>query len=214
MKLPLAPRHNHRDGIDQNMQIQITGKNLDIGTALRQHIEDKILTNVEKYDNRAVSVNVTVEKQKSTFVCECVLHLATGLTLPSKGDGGDAYSSFDLCLEHLETRLRRYKRRLTNHHRQRQKPVQIADAASFVIAAQSSGVVEESEESEELNPVIIAESSTGIAHLSVGEAVMKLEISDVQFVLFKNDQHEQVNIVYRREDGNIGWIDPSRTAKG
>lgn len=193
------------------MQIQITGKNIDIGTALRQHIEDKVLSNVEKYDNRAISVNVTVEKQKSTFICECVLHLATGLTLHSKGNGGDAYSSFDLCLEHLETRLRRYKRRLTNHHSNRQKPVHIADAASFVIAADNSA---DNEEAEELNPVIIAESNTGIAHLSVGEAVMKLEFSDAQFVLFKNDQHEQVNIVYRRDDGNIGWIDPSRTAKG
>ena len=192
------------------MQIQITGKNLDIGTALREHIEDRVTANVEKYDNRAISVNVTVEKQKSTFLCECVLHLATGLTLHSKGDGGDAYSSFDLCLEHLETRLRRYKRRLGNHHRNRQKPVQIADAASFIIAADDKA---EKEESEELNPVIIAESNTGIAHLSVGEAVMKLEISNSQFVLFKNDQHDQVNIVYRRDDGNIGWIDPGQTAK-
>ncbi len=190
------------------MQIQITGKNLDIGTALRQHIEDKVLGGVEKYDNRAVSVNITVEKQKSTFSCECVLHLATGLTLHSKGDGGDAYSSFDLCLEHLETRLRRYKRRLSNHHRQRQNPVEIAEAASFVIESESN----ESEESEELNPVIIAESTHAIAHLSVGEAVMKLEISDAPFVLFKNDKHEQVNIVYRRADGNIGWIDPGHKA--
>jgi len=193
------------------MQVQITGKNLDIGTALRQHIEDRVSSNVEKYDNRAVSVNVIVDKQKSTFLCECVLHLATGLTLHSKGGGGDAYSSFDLCLEHLETRLRRYKRRLGNHHRQRQKPVETAEAASFVIAANDSS---ESEETEELNPAIIAESTHAIAHLSVGEAVMKLEISDVPFVLFKNDEHGQVNIVYRREDGNIGWVDPGNMAKG
>jgi len=193
------------------MQIQITGKNLDIGTALRQHIEEKMAANVEKYDSRAISVTVTVEKQKSTFVCECVLHLATGLTLPSKGSGGDAYSSFDVCLEHLETRLRRYKRRLSNHHRYRQKPVEIAAAASFVIAAEMDS---EKEEPEELNPVIIAESTHEIAHLSVGEAVMKLEISDVAFVLFKNDEHGQVNVVYRRDDGNIGWIDPGQKSSG
>jgi len=192
------------------MQIQITGKNIDIGSALREHIEARVTSNVEKYDNRAVSVNVIVEKQKSTFLAECVLHLATGLTLNSKGSGGDAYSSFDLCLEHLETRLRRYKRRLSNHHRQRQSPVEIADAASFVIAANDSS---ESEETEELNPAIIAESTHAIAHLSVGEAVMKLEISDAPFVLFKNDKHGQVNIVYRREDGNIGWVDPGHMSK-
>ena len=193
------------------MQVQITGKNLDIGTALRQHIEEKVSSNVEKYDNRAISVNVTVEKQKSTFICECVLHLATGLTLPSKGSGGDAYSSFDVCLEHLETRLRRYKRRLGNHHRQRQRPVEIADAPSFVIASEAGNFAEEPEE---LNPAIIAESTHAIAHLSVGEAVMKLEISDAPFILFKNDQHEQINIVYRRDDGNIGWVDPGHKKNG
>ena len=188
------------------MQIQITGKNLDIGTALREHIEEKVTSNIKKYDNRAVGVYVTVEKQKSTFVCECVLHLATGLTLHSKGNGGDAYSSFDMCLEHLEKRLRRYKRRLSKHHRQRQKPVEMANAASFVIAADTDD--SQTEESEDLNPAIIAESTHEVPLLSVGEAVMQLEKSDASFLLFKNDKHKHINIVFRREDDNIGWIDP------
>lgn len=192
------------------MKILITGKNIDIGTALREHIEEKITSHVEKYFERAMSVNVTVEKQKSTFSSESVLHLSTGLKLHSKGQGGDAYSSFDLCLEHLEKRLRRYKRRLSNHHRNRKNPIVTADAGSYIIASSSD---DEKEESEELNPAIIAESTREILQLSVGEAVMKLELSDVPFVLFKNDRHDQINIVYRRDDGNIGWVDPGYLAK-
>jgi ribosomal subunit interface protein len=192
------------------MQVHITGKNLDIGSALRQHIEEKVSSHVDKYFERAISASITVEKQKSTFSSECVLHLATGLKLHSKGEGGDAYSSFDLCLEHMGKRLRRYKRRLNNHHRQRQEPIIAAEAASFVIA---SAPESENEESEELNPAIIAESTREILSLSVGEAVMKLEISNMPFVLFKNDKHDQINIVYRRDDGNIGWVDPGYDAK-
>lgn len=188
------------------MNVQITGKNLDIGTALREHIEERISSQVIKYFERATSATVTVEKQKSSFFAECVLHLATGLTLASKGNGGDAYSAFDVSLEHLETRLRRYKRRLSNHHRQRQEPVDSAQASSFVIAPSSDNA---EAESEELSPAIIAESTHKISRISVGEAVMKLEISDVPFVLFKNDKHDAINIVYRREDGNIGWVDPT-----
>lgn len=187
------------------MQVQITGKNLDIGSALREHIEDRVSSQVTKYFERAISASIMVEKQKNSFVAECILNLATGLTLASKGQGGDAYSAFNLSLEHLETRLRRYKRRLNNHQRQRQEPILSAEASSFVIAASSDG---DADESEELSPAIVAESTHKISQLSVGEAVMKLEISDVPFVLFKNDKHEAINIVYRREDGNIGWVDP------
>ena len=192
------------------MQIQVTGKNLDIGQSLRTQIEEKVSAHVNKYYDRAISVHVTVEKQKSSFEAECVLHLATGLTLNSTGTAGDAYSSFDMCLEHLEKRLRRYKRRLKNHHRERQNPIPRADVASYVIASEE---VEVEDEAEELSPVIIAETSHEIAQLSVGEAVMKLDLSDVPFVLFKRDEGGQVNIVYRRNDGHVGWIDPDNAPK-
>ena len=195
----------------KRMQIQVTGKNLDIGQSLRTQIEEKVSAHVNKYYDRAISVHVTVEKQKSSFDAECVLHLATGLTLNSTGTGGDAYSSFDMCLEHLEKRLRRYKRRLKNHHRERQNPIPRADVASYVIASEKTEV--EEEEADELSPVIIAETSHEIAQLSVGEAVMKLDLSDSHFVLFKKDESGQVNIVYRRNDGNVGWIDPGNTPK-
>ena len=187
------------------MQVLITGKNIDIGSAIREHIEEKLSSHVEKYYDRAISAHVTIEKQNSSFRSECMLHLATGLTLHSKGDAGDAYSSFDLSLEHLEKRLRRYKRRLKDHHRDRKQPIMSADAVSYVLSADDK----EEQSDDTLSPVIIAESTHQVAHLSVGEAVMKMDLSDAAFVLFKNDKNDEINIVYKREDGNVGWIDPS-----
>ena len=192
------------------MQVMITGKNLDIGTALRSHIEDRLKAHVAKYFDRAIRAEITVEKQKSTFATECIVHLSTGLVLTAKGTGGDAYSSFDVASEHLEKRLRRYTRRLKNHHRERKKPLARKEAPYYTIASRQS---EETEESEELNPVIIAESTHSIKVMSVGEAVMELELSDTPFVLFTNDRYNAINIVYRRSDGNIGWIDPSAGGK-
>ncbi len=195
---------------DSNMKTLITGKNLDIGNSLRKHIETRISSNVSKYFESAIRAHVTVEKQKNTFISECILHLSTGMTLNAKGQGGDAYSSFDIALEHLEKRLRRYTRRLKNHHNSRKAPMLSADAASFVIA---SGDIDEPEETDELNPAIIAETTHQISEMTVGEAVMQLELSDLQFVLFNHDKYQRINVVYRRDDGNIGWIDPEPGSK-
>ncbi len=185
------------------MQILTTGKNLDIGASLREHIEDRLSQNLSKYFDGAVRAHVTVEKQKSGFSTDCTLHLSTGLTLQAHGDGGDAYSSFDGAAGHLEKRLRRYKRRLKDHHLARSEPVNAVPAARFVIASE-----EEREEPDNLNPVIVAEDTATIPELSVGEAVMQLEISSVPFVLFRNAKNDHLNVVYRRSDDNIGWIDP------
>ena len=185
------------------MQVLVTGKNLDIGDALRTHMTDRLTQNVAKYFDGAVRANVTVEKQRSEFSTECTLHLSTGLTLQASGAGGDAYASFDMAAEHLEKRLRRYKRRLKDHHQNRKEPVSALNATSYVIEADNA----ETEEPEDLAPAIIAENSEQIAALSVGEAVMKLDISNEQFALFRNSGHGGLNVVYRRKDGNIGWVD-------
>ena len=187
------------------MQILTTGKNLDIGDALRQRVEDKLSEVLGKYFDGIVRCQVVVEKQRAGFVTECTLHLSTGLTLNARGEGGDAHASFDTAAEHLETRLRRYTRRLKNHHAARREPVRASEAASYVLAAEA-GTPEE--EPEDLNPVIIAESTAEIAELSVGEAVMQLDISNAPFVLFRNGRNGSLNVVYRRNDGQIGWVDP------
>ena len=172
------------------MQILTTGKNLDIGDSLRSHIEGRLEREVSKYFDGAVSAQVVIEKQRATFTAECQLALSTGLMLNARGAAGDAYASFDAAAEHLEKRLRRYKRRIRDHHANRR---------------------EHEDEPEGDHPIIIAETSEKVETLSVGEAVMKLDISTTPFVLFRNAGHGGINVVYRREDGHIGWID-ARTA--
>ena len=190
------------------MQIKVTGKNLDIGTALRSHVEDKLTQLQQKYFEGTVHAHVTVEKQRSVFHTDCTLHLATGLKLQAHGSAAEAHPSFDAAAGHLEKQLKRYKQRLKDHHKDRREPVRQTEAASYVIQASS----EDSEEPAGLNPVVIAESLTSVPELSVGEAVMQLEISSVPFVLFRNSKGGQTRVVYRRSDGNIGWVEPRSAA--
>ena len=187
------------------MQIKVTGKNIDIGEALRIHIDERLQQFRQKYFEGTVHAHVTVEKQRSSFQTDCSLHLATGLVLQSHGTAAEAFPSFDAAAQHLEKQLKRYKQRLKDHHKERREPVRQSEAASYVI--QAGG-----DEPSSLNPVVIAESSTSVPELSVGEAVMQLEISSVAFVLFRNSKGGQTNVVYRRSDGNIGWVDPRPAA--
>lgn len=189
------------------MQIKITGKNIDIGDALRIHVEQRIQADVIKYFDGITNCQVVVFKQRSGFDCEITLHLRTGLDLNAHGDGGDAHSAVDMAVEHLEKRLRRYKRRLKNHHLDRQEPVVAMQAASYVLQADNRSD-DDASEHEDLNPVIIAESTASIGELSVGEAVMKLDFTNEPFVLFRNGKTGNLNVVYKRKDGNVGWVDP------
>jgi ribosomal subunit interface protein len=192
------------------MQIKITGKNLDIGETIRIHIEDKLQQLKQKYFEGSVHAHVFMAKQRQSFHTDCSLHLATGLVLQSHSDAADAYQSFDASAQHLEKQLKRYKQRLKDHHRLRREPVRSEEAASYVIRA--SDAQDGEAEPLDLNPVVIAESVTSVPELSVGEAVMALEISSVPFVLFRNAKGGQTNVVYRRSDGNIGWVDPRPAA--
>jgi ribosomal subunit interface protein len=187
------------------MQIQVTGKNLSVGDALRQHVEERLIGDVARYFDGTVRAHVTVEKQRSQFRSDCTLHLATGIVLQAHGTSADARVAFDTAADHLEKRLRRYKQRLRNHHNQRRKPRPAADMKSFVI--QPSVHEREEEEPQDLNPVIVAEGMHQVPDLSVGEAAMQLDISNIPFLLFRNAKNDALGLVYRRDDGNIGWID-------
>jgi ribosomal subunit interface protein len=191
------------------MQILTTGKNLDIGDSLRGRIEERLSNDAARYFDGVVRCHVTVEKQRGYFRTECTLHLSTGLTLQAHGEGADAYASADSAVDRLERQLKRYKRRLKNHHNDRREPVSSSSAPTFVLASAEEN---ESGEQTDLAPVVIAESSSQIVELTVGEAVMQLDISGLPFVLFRNGRHGGLNIVYRREDGHIGWIDPGGSA--
>ncbi len=190
------------------MQIKVTGKNLDIGETLRAHVSERLQQFRQKYFDGTVHAHVTVEKQRSSFQTDCSLHLATGLILQAHGTAHDAFPSFDAAALHLEKQLKRYKQRLKEHHKERREPVRRSEAADYVIQASP----EENDEPKGLNPVVIAESVTSVPELSVGEAVMQLEISNVPFVLFRNSKGGQTSVVYRRSDGNIGWVEPRSAA--
>lgn len=189
------------------MQYQITGKQIDIGEALQSHVKSSLDDVVGKFAGRPTDANVVFSKSGHEHVCEATVHLSTGLTAQAKGHDHEIYMAFDKCAEKMEKQLRRYKRRLKDHHRERSEPVELLAASSYILAS-SDGP--EGSEPDSLQPMIIAEMQTKIPSLSVGEAVMQMELAGAPVLVFRNEkQGAGVNIVYRREDGNIGWIDPN-----
>ncbi|MDE2445219.1 MAG: ribosome-associated translation inhibitor RaiA [Alphaproteobacteria bacterium] len=191
------------------MQIQITGKHIDIGDALRSHVEGKLQSFRERFFEGSVHGHVTLEKRRSFFLTDCTLHLATGLVLQAHAEEATAMASADAAIAHLEKQLKKYKQRLKDHHRAPRKERAMVEAASYVIEHNDD---HEGDEPEGLHAPVIAENSSKIPELSVGEAVMQLDISTTNFVLFHNSKEGRLNVVYRRPDGNIGWIDPRSAA--
>lgn len=189
------------------MRYQVSGKQIDIGTALRDHVEAELGSVVAKYAGRPTDASVVFSKNAHEFACETVVHLSTGLTAQASAHANEIYAAFDKCTEKMDKQLRRYKRRLKDHHRDRQQPVESMDASSYILAGSEGGG---ESEPETLQPIIIAEMETKIPSLSVGEAVMQMELAGAPLLVFRNEkQASGVNIVYRRGDGNIGWIDPN-----
>jgi len=188
------------------MRYQISGKQIDIGEALQTHVKDSLGTAVSKYSDRPTDATVIFSKSGAEYVCEATVHLSTGLTASAKGHAHEIYAAFDATSEKMEKQLRRYKRRLKDHHRDRLQPVESRDERMYVLAA--SGHEEEEHEPQDLQPIIVAEMETKIPSLSVGEAVMQMELSGAPVLVFRNEKHSGVNVVYRRDDGNVGWVDP------
>jgi ribosomal subunit interface protein len=196
------------------MQVQVTGKHVDVGEALRARVSDEITTSIEKYfDRTGGGADVVVSKEGNAFKVDCAVTLASGQQLTTHGIGGDAHMAFDVALEKLEKRVRRYTKRLKDHHGQAQAK-QAETAAYFVLQAP-----EEEEDAEEggLNgaaypePVVIAETEKSVRTMTVAMAVMELDVTESQTIVFRNAAHGGFSVVYRRPDGNIGWIDPERS---
>jgi ribosomal subunit interface protein len=189
------------------MAIQVTGKNLDLGSALRSYVVDKLDRAFEKYGIPGLSGHVFIEKEHGRFSTACTVHLASGLSLQSEGMAGDAHASADEALDRLEKRLRRYKRRLKKHHGSTPRDGAADFAAIDYVIRHEDGAEHEAEEVENA-PAIVAETETAVHELTVGDAVMELDLAGKPFLIFKNAGHGRLNVVYRREDGHIGWIDP------
>ncbi len=187
------------------MRYQISGKQIDIGTALQTHVETELAEILSKYAGRPTDAYVVFSKSAHEYVCESVVHLSTGLNAQATGKATEIYAAFDASAEKMDKQLRRYKRRLKDHHKERSQPVELSDAGSYILESR-----DESEETQQdsVNAMIVAEMETKIPSLSVGEAVMQMEISSSPVLVFRNEKHSGVNVVYRRDDGNIGWIDP------
>ena len=191
------------------MRYQISGKQIDIGESLQSHVKSELTEILSKYAGRPTEASVTFSKSAHEYVCETVVHLSTGLNASATGKATEIYAAFDASSEKMDKQLRRYKRRLKDHHRERSQPVELSDAGSYILESK-----DESEDSEQdtINAMIVAEMETKIPSLSVGEAVMQMEISSAPVLVFRNEKHSGINVVYRRDDGNIGWIDPRTSA--
>jgi ribosomal subunit interface protein len=187
------------------MAIQVTGKNLNLGSALRSYVTEKLDKAFEKYGSQGLSGNVFVEKEHGQFSTMCTVHLASGLSLQAAGMAGEAHASVDEAMDRLEKQLRRYKRRLKKHHASAARSGDADFAAiDYVIRRDEEPEADEAE----LAPAIVAETQTTIHELTVGDAVMEMDLADKPFLIFKNAGHGRLNVVYRRQDGHIGWIDP------
>ncbi len=190
------------------MRYQISGKQIDIGAALQSHVQTELTDIFEKYAGRPTDATIVFSRDAYEFVCEATVHLSTGLTTQARGHSNEIYAAFDACGEKMDKQLRRYKRRLKDHHKERANPVELLGASSYILAS-TTDVETEVAEPETLLPVIVAEMETKIPSLSVGEAVMQMEIAGAPVLVFRNEGNKGINVVYRRDDGNIGWIDPS-----
>jgi len=184
------------------MSVRVSGKHMEIGESFRTRIEDQITGAVRKYYDGGFSSHVIVEKSGSRFTADCKIHLDTGVVLHATGEAQDPQPAFDAAAERVEKRLRRYKRRLKDHHANGQQTN--ADLAYAVVDSANDDV---EEVPLDYAPAIIAESTKQLVTMTVARAVMALDMTDERILMFRNAGNDALNVVYRRDDGNIGWID-------
>jgi ribosomal subunit interface protein len=187
------------------MALRISGKNVDVGDALRTHVTDRVEDALSKYFSGGYTGHVTLSREGAGFKSECLLHLDTGIVLQVSAQDQEPRQSFDLAAEKIDKRLRRYKRKLKDHHGNNGNGRDDFEAASYILASTE----DEEELPADFNPLVIAETSAKVKTMTVGMAVMELDLTEAPVVLFKNAANGGVNVVYRRSDGNIGWIDPA-----
>jgi ribosomal subunit interface protein len=189
------------------MPFRVSGKNLDLGEALRERVNERIAQAVSKYFDGGYSGHVTLAKDGFGFRTECAVHLDSKITLHTEGMAPDAYASADQAALRLERRLRRYHRRLKEHRHERGDAESSSSAATYVIEAP-----EDDADGDGFTPVIIAESTTTLKRLSVSEAVTELDMTGTPVLVFRHAAHDGINVVYRRPDGHFGWIDPAASS--
>jgi ribosomal subunit interface protein len=193
------------------MRITVTGKQLDVGASLKEHIESRLEGSVKKYFSHTIEGDVTLTKVAHLHRADCKIHIGHDIYLQSSAEETDIYPAFDAAADKMETRLRRYKRRITNHHKERSSKEELNAVykAQYNVFDVSSD--ESQKQEEDTTPVIIAEMDMDIPEVTVSDAVMRLDIGELQTLMFRNSGSGAINVVYRRPDGNIGWIDPKES---
>jgi len=192
------------------MQITVSGKQVDMSDALRTRVAQQLDTIAGKYFDNALEAHVTFSRARSFFTCDINVHAARGLMLRGEGEAADANAAFDDAAEHIAKRLRRYRRRVNEHARDAANKERPQAARQYVLR----------QEEEEMQPAgsvmqaatyatVIAETPAEIASLTVSDAVMRMDLADQPVLMFRNSATSELNVVYRRSDGHIGWIDPT-----
>jgi len=191
------------------MEIRVSGHQVDTGDALREHVDQRLQGIAEKYFSRALSASVTFGKgpHDNRFGCDIVAHVMQGVILKASGFGAEAHPAFDQAADKIETQLRRYMRRLKSRHGNGHAPAVYDENAGYTVFDVASDEEEASD-----NPVIIAETRVDVPEASVSDAVMMLDLRNTNALLFRNSGTGAFNMVYRRGDGTIGWVEPQRAA--
>jgi len=202
------------------MELSVKGQHVDVGDALRDYVEEKLEALKSKYFNRVTDAAVTFSRDGHyLFRSHVVFHVGHGVKVQGTGSNADAHAAFDEAAMRVAKQLSRYKDRLRDHHERLEKTPESSFLTARDYLLQTEGLDIAADEQEETarpvnngDHVIVAEATTSIPAMSVSEAVMRMDLADQDFMLFKNAKSDELNIVYRRSDGHIGWIDPSAEA--
>lgn len=190
------------------MHVNVNGKQLDVGEALRTHVQDSLSAIVEKYFGDAIDAAVTIAREANGYTCDVAVHIGRDIYIKGHGRAQEPYPACDQAAEHLAKRLRRYKRRLRDHQK---RAAEAVSAPAYVLDAGAGETTDAGEDPEAGEPAVIAEMSTAITTMSVSDAVMRLDLADMPALMFRNAGTGGLNMVYRRHDGHVGWVDPQMT---
>jgi ribosomal subunit interface protein len=195
------------------MHITVTGRHLDVGASLRRRVEEGLGAAVAKYFDRAIEAHVTFDKRGQFFTADIAVHVGRGIVAHSSGEADDPYLAFSGAVEHLAKRLRRHKRRLRDHHNAEARASKVEQGWQYVLAepaeeGDATGGIDGAA-SLDGEPLVVAEMEAEIPTLSVGEAVMRLDLGGAPALMFRNAGNGGLNMIYRRPDGHIGWVDPA-----
>ncbi len=191
------------------MQITVSGKQVDLSDALRVRVSEQLDTIAGKYFDHALEAHVTFSRARSFFCCDINMHAGRGLMLRGEGEAADANSAFDDAAEHIAKRLRRYRRRVNDHARDAANKERPQTARQYILRQEEPGAEGEGDGAAAAYATVVAEFPADIARLSVSDAVMRMDLADQPVLMFRNSTNGELNVVYRRSDGHIGWIDPA-----